>query len=293
MSPASIARLLCLAAIWGGAFMIIRIAAPVVGPVPLIVARVGLAAIFLTVVARIGGRRLNVAAHWRHYLILGTLNGAVPFLLYGYAAQTLSASVMTILNATSPIWSTVIGAMVSRRPLERGTAVGLFLGVAGVAIVVGLDRVTLPSGAQGAIAACLLAAFSYGVAATYARTAKSVDSFSSAQGSMWAATAIAVPLIALAPPPGPPAVHVVLALLVLGIVCTGFAFLLFFRLVQDIGAGTALTVTFLIPVFGIAWGSIFLGERIGWNTIIGSALVIAGTALVAAGPLRRVRAQMR
>jgi len=285
MSLLSTVRLILLAAIWGGAFLILRIAVPVLGPVPLIGCRVGLAAVFLTVAAKLTGRTgLNITRHWRHYLIVGTLQGAVPFLLFGYAAQTLSASLLTILNATSPIWGALIEAAVSRRPLERATVFGLVLGVAGVGLIVGLDRDALQPGGTAAISACLIAALCYGIAATYAKGARTVDSYRTARGSMWAATLIMLPLVVLAPPTSLPDAHVIphliLAVLVLGIMCTGFAFLLFFRLVQDIGAGAALTVTFLIPLFGIAWGGVFLGEQIGWNTIAGSVLIIAGTALV-------------
>jgi drug/metabolite transporter (DMT)-like permease len=106
---------------------------------------------------------------------------------------------------------------------------------------------------------------------------------------MWAATVMMLPLVVLAPPPSLPEAHVIFSVLVLGVVCTGFAFLLFFRLVQDIGAGAALTVTFLIPVFGIAWGCMFLGERIGWNTVAGSILIVAGTALVAGRTTLKMR----
>jgi drug/metabolite transporter (DMT)-like permease len=282
MSLLSTVRLVLLAAIWGGAFLIIRTAVPALGPIALIACRVGLAAIFLALAAKATGRtRLDFARHWRHYLVVGTLNGALPFLLFGYAAQTLSASLLTILNATSPIWGAVVEAVISRRPLERSTALGLMLGLCGVTLVVGLDRNSLQPGGAEAILASLMAALSYGVAATYARTARSVDSFSTAHGSMWVATVILLPLGLLAPPPSVPATQVVFAVLVLGVVCTGFAFLLFFRLVQDIGSSAALTVTFLIPLFGITFGSVFLGEEIGWHTLAGSVLIIAGTALVA------------
>jgi drug/metabolite transporter (DMT)-like permease len=287
MSTASIVRLVALAAIWGGAFLIIRIAAPVLGPVFLIQCRVTLGALFLSVVAIATGRRLNVREHWPRYLILGALNAAVPFLLYAYAAQTLSASVMSILNATAPVWATLIGAVALRRPLERRTVLGLALGVTGVGAVAGVDSDALQAGVQSAIGACLVAALSYGVAATYARSAASADAFPSVLGGMWAASLLLLPLTALSPPTQVPAPGIIAAVVVLGMLCTGFAFLLFFRLVRDIGAGAALTVTFLIPLFGISLGNFFLGERIGWNTVVGSALVIAGTALVArpgAGP---------
>jgi drug/metabolite transporter (DMT)-like permease len=286
MNPASIVRLVALAAIWGGAFLIIRIAVPALGPVFLIQCRLILAALCLSVVAISTGRRLNARRHWRHYLILGALNGAAPFLLYAYAAQTLSTSVLSILNATSPVWATLIGAVTLRHPLERRTVVGLALGVMGVALVVGLDSQALHAGVRTAVGACLLAALSYGIAATYARSTGPVDSVSSALGSMWAASLMVLPASALSMPSRLPSPAIMAAVAALGVVCTGFAFLLYFRLVREVGAGAALTVTFLIPPFGISWGSIFLGERIGWSTLAGTALVVAGTALVARGGRR-------
>ena len=111
MNTASFARLIALAAIWGGAFLLIRIGAPVLGPVLLIECRVSLAALFLAIVARFVHKSLNAKVHWKHYLMLGLFNAALPFLLFAFAAKTLSASMLSILNATSPIWSAVVGAL--------------------------------------------------------------------------------------------------------------------------------------------------------------------------------------
>jgi len=275
---ASLVRLITLAAIWGGSFLFIRIGAPVLGPVILIEYRVGLAALFLAIVAIILHKPLNARQHWRHYLMLGIFNGALPFLLFGFAGQTLSASAMSILNATSPIWGAVIGAVWSRHALNGRSVLGL--GIIGVGLVVGVDHLSAQRGAGIAVAAALLAAFSYGIATTYAKTAKSVDSFSNAHGSMWAATLVIAPAVPFAPVSASSGAGVVLAVVVLGIVCSGIAFLLYFRLIRDIGATSALTVTFLIPVFGMLWGSLFLGEIISWGMIAGSCIVIVGTALV-------------
>ena len=278
MNLASAIRLITLAAIWGGSFLFIRIGAPVLGPVILIEYRVGLAALFLTIVAIILHKPLNARQHWRHYLMLGIFNGALPFLLFGFAGQTLSASTMSILNATSPIWGAVIGAVWSRHALNGRSVLGL--GIIGVGLVVGVDHLSAQRGAGIAVAAALLAAFSYGIATTYAKTAKSVDSFSNAHGSMWAATLVIAPAVPFAPVSASSGAGAVLAVVVLGIVCSGIAFLLYFRLIRDIGATSALTVTFLIPVFGMLWGSLFLGEIISWGMIAGSCIVIVGTALV-------------
>ena len=280
MNFASFVRLLTLAAIWGGSFIFTRIGAPVLGPVILIECRVGLAALFLMIVAIFLHKSLKAQQHWRHYLMLGIFNGAVPFLLFGFAAQTLTASALCILNATSPIWGAVIGAAWYRHPLNGRTVLGLVLGVSGVGLVVGFDHLTDQLGAGIAIAAALLAAFSYGIATNYAKAAKSVDSFSNAHGSMWAASLVIVPAVPFASVSTSPSLGVMLAVVALGVVCTGIAFLLYFRLIKDIGGTSALTVTFLIPIFGILFGNLFLGEVITLGMIAGSFIVIVGTALV-------------
>lgn len=280
MNLASFVRLLTLAAIWGGAFIFVRISAPVLGPVILIENRVALAAVFLMIAALLLRKPLNVKLHWRHYLILGVFNGAAPFLLFGFAALTLPASTLTILNATSPIWGAIIGAVWYRHPLNGRTILGLGLGIAGVGLIVGFDHLAAQHNGGIAIAAALLAACSYGIATNYAKNAKSVDSFSNAHGSMWAASLVLAPAVPFASVSAVPSLGIILTVLVLGVVCTGIAFLLYFRLVKDIGGASALTVTFLIPVFGILFGSVFLGEVITRHMIIGSIIVVAGTALV-------------
>ena len=280
MDVVSFVRLLALAAIWGGAFVFVRISAPVLGPVILIENRVILAAVFLMVVAMFLHKPLNVKQHWRHYLILGVFNGAVPFLLFGFAALTLPASTLTILNATSPIWGAIIGAIWYRQPLNRRTISGLGLGIIGVAIIVGFNHLAAQRDGGIAITAALIAACSYGIATNYAKNAKSVDSFSNAYGSMWAASLVLAPAIPFVSVSAAPSLGIILSVLAVGIVCTGIAFLLYFRLVKDIGGASALTVTFLIPVFGILFGSAFLGETITMNMIIGSVIVIMGTVLV-------------
>jgi len=288
MDSASLVRLLCLAAIWGGSFLFMRIGAPVLGAAWLVEWRVGLAALFLAAVGWYLRKRLQLGEHWRHYLMLGFFNSALPFLLFSYAAQTLSASILSIRNATAPIWGAVIVALWTRTLLAGKTLAGLLLGIIGVALLVGFDTVALRPGAPLAIAAALGAAFCYGIASTYARTARSVDAFSNAHGSMWAATLLMLPVVMFFPMTGTPDGTVIASVIALGVVCSGVAYLLYFRLIQDLGAPSALTVTFLIPMFGVFWGHLFLGEVIGWYTLAGSLVVIVGTALVTGFSLRQL-----
>ena len=280
MNDSSLIRLLVLSAIWGASFLFMRVGAPAIGPAALIFLRVALAAVFLWFVALGFRKTLAAGVHWRHYLVLGLFNSALPFLLFAHAAETVSASLLSILNATAPIWAAVIGAVWWRKPLSSRQSIGLSCGVAGVAVLGGIEVAQLPPGGGPAIAAALLAAFSYGMATTYTRAASAVDPFANAHGSMWAATLLLVPTLFVLPlPADTPTTGVIAAVIALGVLCSGVAYLLYFRLIADIGATAALTVTFLIPAFGVLWGHLFLGEAVGWHTLLGATLVLAGTGL--------------
>jgi drug/metabolite transporter (DMT)-like permease len=289
MDAASLARLLSLAAIWGGSFLFMRVAAPVLGPTHLIAYRVGLAAIFLLCIALLQRRAIAARAHWRHYLILGASNSALPFLLFAFAAQTLSASLLSILNATAPIFAAAIASLARRAlPVPR-VALGLVLGVAGVVVLASFDAVMLRPGAGVALLAGLGASLSYGIASTYAKSAPNVDAFANALGSMCAATLLVAPAMPFFAPHAPANAEVIVAVIALGVICSGVAYLLYFRLIADLGPASALTVTFLIPVFGVLWGRVFLGEPVGLHTLAGSAIVVVGTALVTGFTPRMLR----
>jgi drug/metabolite transporter (DMT)-like permease len=273
-------RLVFLAAIWGSSFLFMRIAAPVLGPAVLIEYRVGFAALFLAAVGLVLKSRLDLRRNWKHYLILGALNSAIPFLMFAYAARTLSASVLSVLNATAPMWGALIAAVWSRQSLSASGALGLLLGTAGVTLLVGFDSVTARDGAGIAVAAGLAASLCYGIASAYARSVKNVEPFANAHGSMWAATLLVIPALPFFPQPAPATPGIMGTALALGILCTGVAYMVYFKLIKDVGPTSALTVTFLVPLFGILWGALFLHEAIGWHTIAGSTIVIMGTALV-------------
>ena len=239
-----------------------------------------LAALFLAVVAWQLRKPLLWQSNWRHYLFLGLFNSALPFVLFAYAALTLPASLLAILNATAPIWGAALMALRSRQALTPKTIAGLLLGLAGVALLVGLDESLLRKGAAWAILAALGAPLCYGIASTYASRAPKIDAFANAHGSMWAATLLLIPLLPLSPVSSVPTPTVLGSVLALGVICSGIAYLLYFKLIEEVGPAPALTVTFLIPMFGIFWGAWILDETVGWHTLAGSLVVISGTALV-------------
>ena len=291
MNLSSLFRLLSLAAIWGASFLFMKMAVSSLGPALLIEARVGFAAIFLFFSAIYLKKALQVRQHWQHFLIVGLFNTALPFLLFAYAAQTLTASLMAILNATAPIWGAAIGAAIGQDKLTVKATVGLILGVSGVAVLVGFDAVSQLDGAILAILAALAAAICYGGTSVYARSAANIDPFANAHGSMWAAALLVTPFIALSPPIGEFSLLILFSVVMLGVICTGVAYLLYFRLIADLGAPSALSVTFLIPAFGMLWGYLFLQEVVGWHTVMGSLLVVTGTAQVTGFSFKTLRSK--
>lgn len=288
MTPVHLFQLITLAAIWGASFLFMRIAVPVLGPVWLMEWRVLLAALLLFLAGRWVRHTLNLRAHWRHYLVLGLFNTALPFVLFAWAAQTLTVSMLSIFNAMAPIWGAVITWVWGRTPMSPRMLLGLALGVAGVALIVGLDHATLQPGSGLAMLAALVAPLCYGIASHYARSAGDFEPYANAHGSMWAGVLLlsaVLPWVPFTPLPGAtPTVWAAVA--GLGLLCTGVAYLLYFRLVAALGAASALTVTFLIPVFGILWGYLFLGEAVGWSTLVGVLVVLSGTSLVTGFKLR-------
>lgn len=279
MSLGSLGKLILLAAIWGASYLFMRISAPAMGAVFLVELRVTSAALFLAAVALIFNRRFNLRQNWRPYLILGGLNAALPFCLFAYAAQTLSASMMSILNATTPIWGALVGALIYRHKLSANKLIGMLLGMTGVTILVGYDPVLLTPGALPAILAVLGATLCYGLGSTYAQAKQEIGSFNIAHGSLWGAGTVLLPFLALSSMPGTPTHLDIASVLTLGVLCTGVAYIVFFGLIRDIGAPSTLTVTYLIPVFGVFWGAVFLDEQLGWHTLAGSIVVLLGTAL--------------
>lgn len=280
MTAASFFRLLCLAAIWGGSFLFMRVAANTFGPAYLIEFRVGFAAIALLLISIYLKKKLSFTAHTKHFFIIGLFNTAAPFLFFAYAAQTLNASTLSILNSTAPIWGALIGFIWYRSPLTPKAILGMAIGIAGVAVLVGWSAVKIGEEAILPIIASLLAACSYGIATNYTKNAPQIPAFNNAHGSMWAAVIWVLPLLPFLPMRAEPTSIEWSSVVALGVVCTGLAYLLYFRLVSEVGPASALSVTFLIPVFGILWGYLILDEPIGFNTIIGTILVLSGTMLV-------------
>ena len=279
MDAQSLLRLVILAAIWGGSFLFLRISIASFGPVPLISLRIGLATVFLWAAARLWHRPLPLQ-HWRYFLLVGGINSVIPFLLFGYAAMSLSAGLLAILNATTPMFGAAAMALWRRESIGRDACLGLVLGAAGVALAAWGDASVTGQNWMLPVSAAAMAAGCYGVAGVIVRQAGgTVTPFDTAHGSLWGATILLLPLALTAHFNTPPQPVEWAAVIVLGLVCSGVAYLLYFRLIGDVGPMKALTVTFLIPIFGMLWGRLFLGEDLTIRKLAGAAVVLVGTAL--------------
>lgn len=280
MSIFNLLELLLLAAVWGASFLFMRIAAPILGPVLLIELRVLLAGLALLIFAI----RLNLLVEIRRQLIplfvVGCINSAIPFLLFAFASLFLPSGFTAILNATVPLFGTIIAFLWLREKLTLSGFLGLILGFAGVTVLVGWTNMPITPSFVFAIIAGLVAAWMYAIAALYLKQNLSgVSSIAIATGSQLSAAVVLLPITPFFLPTEFPSAFVIWVVVALALFSTAFAYILYFRLISNIGVSKALTVAYLIPLFAMLWGAIVLGESITLSMILGCGLILTGTAI--------------
>jgi drug/metabolite transporter (DMT)-like permease len=281
MRAKDVAALLFLSALWGGSFLCMRIAAPVLGPVVLIELRVLIAGVALLLYATMTKSKLDLRARWRHYLVIGILNSAIPFTLIATAELHLTAGFAAVLNATSPLFGAVVAAAWIKEALTAKKVVGLVLGLLGVAVLVGWSPLPLSATLAFSIAASLAAAACYGFAGVYTKVnVQGVSPLALATCSQLGASLFLLPLTPVVPTKHLPTLSATLAVATLALLCTAVAYLLYFWLIENVGPTKALTVTFLVPVFGVLWGVILLGESLTLSSIIGFGIILTGAGFV-------------
>jgi len=284
MKPRDLADLVLLAALWGASFLFIRLGALEFGAVPLAALRCLGAALFLLPILLLRGQGAALRARWRALAWVGVVNSALPFSLYGVALLAINAGLSAIFNAATPLWAAAIGALWLHERLGRTRVLGLCIGLAGVAGLAwskaGFSANEHGVSAALAIAACLLATALYGYGGNFTKKHLSgVPPMALATGSqLSAAVLLALPAWLLRPATLPSATAWV-SLALLAILCTGLAYILYFRLIVRTGPTNAAAVTFLIPAFAAVFGWLFLGEAITSSMLIGGAVILAGTAL--------------
>jgi drug/metabolite transporter (DMT)-like permease len=283
-----------LGALWGGSFLFIRIAVPALGPFLLVELRVGLAVAALFLYALAVGSMPKIRGRWRSFLVLGFLNAAVPFSLISAAEIYLTASLAAILNATTVMFTAIVAAIWMGDALTARKAIGVVLGIFGVSVLVGWDPLPLNGAVLLAVAAMLLASLSYALGATYAkRSFSGIPPLGMAIGQLGAAGALLLPLAVVSVPERAPSTVVTLSMLGLALLSTAVAYLIYFRLIENVGPTSTLTVTLLVPVFGLLFGVLLLDEPFGIGTLAGLGIILTSVVLITGiaprkkGPVQR------
>jgi drug/metabolite transporter (DMT)-like permease len=272
--------LLALAAMWGGSFIFTRAVAPELGALPTAWARATFGGLFLVACFTAMGLDLGWRGNWRRLAIIALLNSVLPFSLYAFAALYLPASYSAIFYSSTSLFGAAFAALWLDDTMTMRKAVGLLTGLGGVALVAGVGGLETSANVFLAITACVGAAMSYAVVAVYvSKFARDIDSRALAGPSQCLAGLMLLPLLAFDPPQTVDA-KIVLNLAGLALLSSGIAYLLFFRLLTDVGPSKALTVTFLVPAFAMLWGAVFLGESITLTMLAGTLAIVAGTLLV-------------
>lgn len=287
----SMLELVLLAALWGASFLFMREGAPQFGPIALIALRTGIAALFLLPILLLGRQQRYIFSQWRPILIVGLTNTAIPFCLFSYTTLSLAAGFTSILNATAPMFAAIIAFLWLRQKLTLTAMAGLLVGFGGVFVLVtgkegGMVRIEwLP------ILAALAATFLYGFAANYTKKAlNGVPSLAIATGSQLYSALALSPLAWLTWPASMPGAEAWWQVGALGIACTGLAYILYFHLIEKVGVSNSITVAYLVPLFGVLWGALFLDEVLHFSMFAGGGMILLGVALTT-GMMAKLRRQ--
>ena len=273
-------ELLLLASLWGASFLFMRVAGPEIGPIALSFLRAAIACLLLLPFLLLRGGVAELKIHWKKLALVGVLNSAIPFCLLALATVSLSGGFAAILNATAPLWAAVIAWIWLADKMDGNRIAGLMIGFSGVVVLVANKVGLAAPGVPLAILAATSAAFFYGLGANATKKyMQGISTLAVATGSMLAAAIVLLPGAVLLWPVGPVSIQAWAAIVVMGTASTGFAYILYFRLIVNVGPAKAITVTYLIPGFAVIWGAIFIDEKLSMNMLIGGAIILTGTAL--------------
>ena len=280
MNFASSIRLILLAMIWGSSFMFQRVAVPELGPNWVAAGRLILGALVLLLVMLAMRKPLHLRKNAGAYIWIGFINSALPFWLFAYASITLPAGVTAVMNSMVPLFSVLLLWIYGERP-GAGKFAGVSLGIIGVAMIVGFGGLPMNLATALGVLAGMAAAALYALSASEIRKRFSnVDPMAVATGSLLGATLALLPVLFIGPVPSTQELTPWLMLLPLGVLCTGVAYFLYFKLLHDVGSTRAVTVTLLVPVFALIWGVLFLHEHPTLLSLAGMGLVIVSMMLI-------------
>jgi drug/metabolite transporter (DMT)-like permease len=281
LRPQDLARLVALAAMWGGSYLFMRYAVPHLGAVLMIEMRVLIAGVALAVMVHATGGAIGWREHWRAFAFQGAVGIALPFVLIAQALTVIDASTAAVLNALSPLFASIVAAVWIRDRITPAKAAGIALCIAGTAVLVGWRPGALTSGELIAVAMSVASTALYGYTIVFTKVKlRGASPMGASAGTLLFATLALLPFTPTDRDLSAVPAMAWLAVLVLAIVSTTIAYILFYRLIADVGPVKAITVTLLVPIFGMLWGVLFLGEPLTPGRIAGCGIILAGCCLI-------------
>lgn len=281
IAPTTWLLLILLGVIWGGSFFFSRVAVEHVPPMTLVLLRVFLAAVALHLYLHgRNGLYRQLASRWRAFIILGTINNAIPFTLIFLGQTQVGAGLAAILNATTPLWTVIIAnRLTTDEKMTAHKIIGCLLGLFGTLVLIGPGALTGLGAPVWAQLAIVGAAIAYGFAAIYGKKFSDMPPVVTATGQLTASSVVMLPLVLLVDQPWTipwPPLDIVFAILLLAVLSTSFAYILYFRIISTAGATNGSIVTLLVPPSAILLGAIFLNERLSPEAMLGLLLIAAG-----------------
>jgi len=281
MSIKSALLLVLLAAIWGSSFVFMRASADAFGPIALIAVRISVAALVLIVFFKSKKRRDEFLRNWRILFFIGVVNSALPFSLLAYASLSLTGGTVSILNAMTPVFTAWVSHIWLKDSMNKLQFLGMAISISGLIFLV-WDKVSFTIDSWLPVLAGVGATICYGFASTSTKKHLcNVSVMTSTAGSLLFSALLLLflssfflPDFSLITPTN------WLYAIILGVLCTAIAFIIYFKLVKDIGPAKTSTVTFLIPIFAFFWGFILLGEKVTFRMWMATLIILLGMSLV-------------
>ena len=281
MSTKNSLLLILLSAIWGGSFIFMRVLAPVFGAVGTANIRLLIGAIFLLTIYRLIRYQIHWKRDWKLFLVIGIINSALPFTFFSFAALHIPASISVVINSMTPMFGALFEKIILKGNLTINKLMGLVIGTIGVIIISGSKTLSGTPESYVAIFACLAATFCYGLSgALVKKYGKQVEAKAMAGGSQLFAGFVLLPFLATSGFSTPVTYDIILTVIVFGVLCSAIAYLIYYHLINTAGPTIALSVTFLMPVFGILWSKIILNEVITGQMILGAFIILIGIYLI-------------
>jgi drug/metabolite transporter (DMT)-like permease len=283
MSIVDLAKLVFLSALWGGSYIFLRIAVPEVGPLLTAMLRIALGGVALLIFAHMTGVMMDWRRNLKPFALVGLFAGVLPFSCFSFAALHLPVAYSAVLNSTAPLFGALFSVIWLAERLNARKLAGLGLGIIGVALLVGAGTLTLNASTLAAIAACLVAAAGYALSSIIIKKTGrpgGTHPIAMATGSLVLGGIMMAPTVPFALPPAMPSMLALACLAALSLLSSGLAQAIFIPLIVKIGPTRAMCVSFLIPLFSMLWGFLFLHEAVRPSTLAGGAIVLAAMGLV-------------